>query len=413
MSTSLPVVAKVPDSITLSMPSDRLTFLDGLRGLAALYVMFSHARNLLWINFTEEFGRHPEQYGFAGQLLSASWFSLYFAHQAVVFFFVLSGFVIHLRYAQILRQDRLTASKTSFDWRGFFSRRFWRIYPVLILAIVVTYVLDAIGRSRGYTIYSQTTPYNFINQLVGSDHSFRTFLGTSLLWPNTADWGTNGPLWSLRTEWWFYLLYPPIWWLLRRSMRGATALVFGLYILTFIPDLWPPNTVLAGLQLVFASFPAWWLGALLAEVYVRQRNRIFIRVSRLVALFPVLIFATIFMLYWNVPNQFIDMLWAIGFSAIIAGCFAWRSRQRSLKWLERLKPLGDISYSLYALHHPILALMGGWLMSQSAIGILPKDANWAVVGSVVCLLAGYMAHRLFERPIQNWRKKRKPLKPTV
>ena len=385
--------------------SSRLIFLDGLRGLASLYVMFSHARNMLWINFAEEYARHPDQYGLSGQLLSAGWFSLYFAHQSVIFFFVLSGFVIHLRYAQAINRAPMTAR---FDWRGFLFRRFWRIYPILALAMVLTFVLDAIGSSRGYAIYSQSTPYNFINQLVGSDHSLRTFLGNALLWPNTPDWGTNGPLWSLRTEWWFYLFYPLFWWVLRRSMRLATLLVLGLYGLSFIPDLWPPNSVLAGLRLVFASFPTWWIGALLAEVYVRQRNRIFIRISRIVLLFPLIIIATILMLYWQVPDPLLDLMWACGFAGIIAACFAWRSRRRSLSWLEKLKPLGDMSYSLYALHHPILALMGGWLMAQSATGELPTDANWVLIGSAICLFVGYMVNRFIEKPIIAWRPTPRP-----
>src|SRR5438552_18554076 len=79
-----------------------LQFVDGLRGLAALYVMVGHARWLLWEGYSEGFLKHPQDYSIFNKAL-VYLFSLFkYGHEAVLFFFVISGFVIHLRYAQAL-----------------------------------------------------------------------------------------------------------------------------------------------------------------------------------------------------------------------------------------------------------------------------------------------------------------------
>ena len=65
---------------------DKLYFLDGLRGIAALYVMIGHSRWLLWEGFSEGYLKHPDQYHFAGKLM-VYFLSLFtYGHEAVLFF---------------------------------------------------------------------------------------------------------------------------------------------------------------------------------------------------------------------------------------------------------------------------------------------------------------------------------------
>jgi peptidoglycan/LPS O-acetylase OafA/YrhL len=77
----------------------KLLFLDGLRGLAAAYVVLGHGRALFWEGFTDGFLKNTYSYT-PFEKLQMYFFSLFkFGHEAVLFFFVLSGFVIHLKYA--------------------------------------------------------------------------------------------------------------------------------------------------------------------------------------------------------------------------------------------------------------------------------------------------------------------------
>src|SRR5256885_1260576 len=109
------------------MANDRtLRFLDGLRGLAAVYVMVGHVRWLLWEGYLDGYTKHPELYPLPAKILVYFFLLFSFGHQAVLLFFVLSGFLIHLRYARQLKENPTSAR---FDWRSYLFRRAKRLYP--------------------------------------------------------------------------------------------------------------------------------------------------------------------------------------------------------------------------------------------------------------------------------------------
>ena len=101
----------------MSDTREKLRFLDGLRGLAAFYVMVEHARWLLWEGFTEGYRTHPVHYSLIGKCLVFGLSTFRWGHEAVIFFSVLSGFVIHLRYAAGLKND----SGYRFDAGSYFA----------------------------------------------------------------------------------------------------------------------------------------------------------------------------------------------------------------------------------------------------------------------------------------------------
>jgi peptidoglycan/LPS O-acetylase OafA/YrhL len=159
-----------------------LVFLDGLRGLAAFYVMVGHARWLLWEGYSNGFQRHPATYSAVNRGLMY-FFSLFrYGHDAVLFFFVLSGFVIHLRYARRIAQQGMSAK---FDWSAFVWRRARRLYPQLLIAIGLALSLDSIGKASGFAIYHQATQYSLINQNVVSHLDPATLLGNLAFLMNT------------------------------------------------------------------------------------------------------------------------------------------------------------------------------------------------------------------------------------
>jgi peptidoglycan/LPS O-acetylase OafA/YrhL len=80
------------------MTKKSLAFLDGLRGLAALYVATGHARWLLWEG-GDNFKQLSHTYSAAEKMLAIGMSVFKYGHEMVLFFFVLSGFVIHLRYS--------------------------------------------------------------------------------------------------------------------------------------------------------------------------------------------------------------------------------------------------------------------------------------------------------------------------
>jgi len=141
------------------------------------------------------------------------------------------------------------------------------------------------------------------------------------------------------------------------------------------------------------------LGAMLADVCTGRLKLRFSQIAWLAGLFVILPFLVAPLV--NIEQSLQDLLWAFGFTGLIAACLAWQNRGGSLAYLERLRFLGDISYDLYVIHFPILVLMGGWLMSQSPDHTLPQEFTWIFIGAVVCIGAAYVVHRFVERPFMK------------
>ena len=260
--------------------------------------------------------------------------------------------------------------------------------------MVVTLVLDVLGNHLGLPTASGTTRYAMINANVGADHRPITAL-RNLVFVMDPVFGSDGPLWSLGYEGYFYLLYPLVFLVARRSPRSATALVTTMSIVGFAP-LWPPS--LAWLRGIFQLIIVWWLGALLAARYVGAAPAAFARLRWL---------AVVLLL---VPIKrgdpvLRDIVIGFGFVGLLSACLDQIERGRRSGWLqflERLRPLGAMSYTLYVLHFPILVFLSGCLLKRSG-GLLPEHFGWALAGAMLSLLLAYALHFVVERPFTTRR----------
>lgn len=390
-------------SAAISSPADsrrRTIFLDGLRGLAALYVVGGHAVGLLY-------NRHPAA-GEAG-FTPSPWWMTYLdgaiaalfskALVAVLFFFVLSGFVIHLRQAR--------SPRTEFRVLPYLYRRVRRLYPPLLAALLLTTALDALGRRLGYAIYFHATPYSYINDTVG-DHSIKTVLGSAafLTKLTVPVYGSDGPIWSLALEWWFYLLYPLLLLVNRRSVVAATSLVLLGFLATFAEGYWPTAAPFVLLRKVLIYLPAWWAGAILAEIHSGRLRGSFIPLIPLILLLAAesvqsRFFPSIDPHWADRRYAIITMASALGVAGVFAALFELQRRGFSMRPLEKLGVLGDMSYTLYVTHLPIMVLIAGWYMSRSPDHHMPHTFAFAIPAIVVILLAAWLMHLVVERPFSK------------
>lgn len=361
----------------------QLAFLDGLRGFAAFYVMVGHARWLLWEGYAEGFKRHPERYSALGRAVVYLLAACRWGHEAVLFFFVLSGFVIHLRYAR-----KLADGAGAFDLWPYLGRRARRLYPPLVAALVVTLALDLAGAHLQLPTALRATPNALINANLGFDHSPRVLL-RNLVFIMDPVFGSDGPLWSLNYEWYFYMIYPAVYLIARRSLAAATAAVATLAALGFAP-IW--STGMSWLRVVLQLMIAWWFGALLAE---RFAGRVKVRYGALSALMlaPLVLGVG----RWNPFAR--DIVVALGFTGLVAALLGFQERGGSLRPLERLRPLGEMSYTLYVIHFPILVFMSGLLLR--ALSGLPQSFGWAGLGVAICLSVAWAMHLVVERPFTS------------
>src|ERR1039458_2606222 len=251
-------------------------------------------------------------------------------------------------------------------------------------------------QGQRYPIYSQNTSYPIINTSIGSHLDGVTLLGNLAFVMNTyvPVFGCNGPLWSLKFEWWFYMIYPLFWWLSRRSIALATGLMAGLFMASYFPSGWPIQL----LRDVFTSMLAWWLGALLADIFAGRLKWRWHWVALVAGLAGALTM--------RCAGQMHDIGMGVFFSALLAFGFLLKEHKISLTWIERLKPLGDMSYTLYVTHFPILVLASGWLMSRTPTGLLPHHFGWVFAGIAVTMLIAYGLHFIVERPFLSRARRR-------
>src|SRR5665213_846978 len=113
----------------------RLDSIDALRGIAALMVAGYHIWGHYGVYPFPSLGVVPwtKSAGLLAYLVSP----LRWGYLGVGLFLVLSGFCIHLPFAR----KRDEAGSYQFEWRKFYLRRLWRLYPAYAASVIGTFVL--------------------------------------------------------------------------------------------------------------------------------------------------------------------------------------------------------------------------------------------------------------------------------
>lgn len=171
-------------------------WLDLVRALSAVLVCANHLRAAMFVDY-------------AALPASSLWVKCFYlltglGGQAVVVFFVLSGFFVG---GSVLRQGR------GFDYARYLLSRLTRLWVVLLPALVLTFLVDraTLAMAPGLLAGQDSAILNSGPASAYSD-SLLTFV-QNLLFLQTVTapvFGSNGPLWSLANEFWYYLCFPLI-----------------------------------------------------------------------------------------------------------------------------------------------------------------------------------------------------------
>ena len=365
-------------------PRLHLVYLDGLRGLAALYVVVFHLYMKLYINS----GR-----------LQFGWPVAAYGGLAVDVFIVLSGYCLML---PIVRSPDASLSGGAYN---FLRRRAWRILPPYYAALAVTIGLLLIAqwfsRSHGVTISAKA---DGLTTGAVVSHLFLIH-NTTAAWKFTID----GSMWSVATEWQIYFFLPafllPLWrrWGPGAALAGAWAV--GLLPLLLHPEFaesshsWLLGLFAMGMTAAGINFPR-------EPQRSARRHPWGVTASVLFALLVGVLAA------YGPPVQELwvtDVLTGAAASALLVYCTLFRSLQGPrpappvLRFLESgaLVRLGAFSYSLYLVHGPMLAililLLHGRVSGNSLLLLMVG------MGLPLTLGASYLFYLCFERPFLNKR----------
>lgn len=310
-------------------PKDYLPFLDTIRGIAILAVFFFHVLgiafgryNLPWRGFFRDF---------AGDLSFIPFLPFSYGYYGVAVFFAVSGFCIHLSHERASNKN----------WFQFFSRRWFRIYPAYLLAVLFFFF------SWPWGSLSIENPLR-LKQLVTH------LLAVHNLFPDTY-FGINPSFWSIAIELQLYAIYPLLVFLVRKTGWAKTLLICwvienGIILLPLLSGKPLPYFVSAS---PFAYWFSWSIGAYLAQCYLDGRRSVLkhLRLDVMVILAfsclqvePLARFS-----FWMFA-----LLTAVLIDRLLSGHVAFSSgRLRGAIW-SHLGFLGMVSYSFYLFHQPLL-----------------------------------------------------------
>ena len=338
----------------------KLISLEVARFIAALFVAVNHIAS-----FSTEVGTGRPFWGLT--LPPAT---------GVLFFFVLSGFVIHTAH-------RADSGQTQRVPR-YFWRRFWRIYPLYWLSIVAEVSLLGGIDHAGYlvNIFSLSP---FVDKIIE----------------------LNPPAWTLRFELTFYALYGlgllPY---LRRVLLPAWLLML---IWTWYPQYLPlPRldhviTLPPGLNWHMLSVNnfMFFMGLAAAELYARWQPARRQAWSLLVLGGGALLYYTRASAWGFLYPSVAQMPLASASFACVIFALASLERGGHLRLGPRWGLLGALSYPLYLLHACVTFLVGAYIVYHPrANHALPASALFlgVLMGALVLATAATV---LFDRPLQR------------
>ena len=367
-----------------------LDFLDGLRALAALYVVASHIYLLVF--GTEARMNWP--------LTLAN--TMLYGHLAVSVFIVISGFCLTLPVVQTRQLKR--------GARDFYWRRARRILPPYYAALALTLALT----------YSNL-PTGIEKPIAPSDFLVSLFLLQDLV-PGAKL--INLPLWSVAVEFHIYLFFPLLLWVWRRlglAALGLAATATGAVATLAWPHVYAGKLWTFSCPWFIALFAFGMAAAVCSQTSLWSRARVWIAP---LALGAALVWA--FLLWRNpfeatpVQERFLAVLpWIDGALGVLVaalltmlaapqtqlGAFTNRFK-RALQW-RPLVFIGTFAYSLYLTHYALMPSVFDLFRKVPLINDSRALQIVTMIGVGIPVLLG-LAHvffRIFERPFLSQRAK--------
>lgn len=339
----------------------RSIFIDTLRWFSAFLVVSGHIRSVLFSDYMPSITQ---------PLIKAFYFVTGFGHQAVIVFFVLSGYLVG---GSVITQLKYG----TFQLKKYAINRFTRLYAVLILALILTFVFDKIG-----SFINTTGVYTSINDLTSLAQGpiFRDdlkhlicsalMLQTIVLPPL----GSNGPLWSLANEFWYYIIFPVIAGVFYIKNNYLQSIIYPMIILLFFYFM--PFDICLYLLI-------WMMG--LIPYFVKKQSR-WLKYVSVIAILGLLISNRLL----NI-GTFSDFALAL----FIALCIStYDNAAKVSRSKNKHQFLASFSYSLYLIHYPlqllVLVIINEYI--TPAIKIAPSITTFMIYGAclLICYLLSYL-----------------------
>lgn len=373
--------------MTFSDSKPHYALLDGLRGVAAMLVVWYHVF---------------EGFQFAGNKPVIDFIN--HGYLTVDFFFMLSGFVIGYAY-----DDRWGKSLTM---SGFFRRRLIRLHPMVMLGALIgaiSFLLTSMERWDGthstllLTLIALVCSWLMIPALPGMQRDVR---GNGEMFP------LNGPCWSLFFEYIGNILYALI---IRRLSTRALAWLTALLCcaLTWFAVTnqsgygsigvgWTVDTtnLLGGTLRMLCPFT---IGMLMSQVFKPIKN---VRGAFWICTIILLVLFHVPFIDGGTPMS-LNGIFEVACIICIFPIIVWlgASGTTTDNTSRRIcRFLGDISFPLYIVHYPLMYAFYMWLMKTR---LYTFSETWPIaISTMACSVCiAWLSLRFYDEPVRKWLKK--------
>ena len=401
-------------SVAFADTKPHYILLDGLRGVAALMVLWYHVF---------------EGFAFAkGSVIE----TFNHGHLGVDFFFLLSGFVISYAYDdrwKSRQRSTVNGQKTtakSLSLKDFFKRRLIRLHPMLVMGAFIGLICfllqggvkwDGSSTPIHWTLIAFVLTLFFIPAYPGASYDIR---GNAEMFP------LNGPSWSLFFEYIGNILYALFIRKLSNKMLtvlvGATGILWIWFVAFDISGYdmigigWTLDVVNFFGGLLRMMFP-FTLGMLMARNFSQKskvksqktfftKNIFWIATIVLFALFsvPYISGEDVTSRVPTLANISLNGIYELFCIMVVFPLIVWiaaSSDSAQSKFTLRIsKFLGDLSYPLYIVHYPVMYLFYAWLIKNQYY-TLGETWQMVILVLTVCIVLAYACLKLYDEPIRK------------
>jgi peptidoglycan/LPS O-acetylase OafA/YrhL len=371
--------SKVRSAPAATAQPSRLAFLDGLRALAAIYVLLHHT-------FLTVYPQAP-----AGGATGAAINWLEFGDYGVTLFIVVSGYSLML--SPLGNGMRLRGGVPTF-----FRRRFLRIVPAYWAALLVSTILSLTVLSTWTGTHWDVSIPVTVEDVVVHVLLLQDFVGAA---------GINHVFWSVAIEWHIYFLFPLLlllwrrrgmWWTTAVIVAVSTAVAFG------VGATLPPYSGDPAFFLWFNYLGCFTMGAAAARVAraggILQIGSV-LRQPNWLLLTGVGVLATVFGHHFAYSQALDTTLFGVTAALLLV---ALSTDQISwLRWMLQRRPLvwiGIASYSLYLLHAPIIQLLWQYVLFPLGLEVGEGATFFALapLALVLSIAVARVSFLVVERP---------------
>ena len=330
--------------------------LDGLRGIAVIFVLLSHASNesLYFLPFLNFSG--------VGKI-------------GVFLFFVLSAYLLDRQIAIAF----MSGKSSPIYWKNYFLRRFLRIFPLFIIALFLYAVLST---------YGYNTEIDFKN-----------------IWHHIVFLQGESVFWSIPVEFKYYFLSPLIIWVFNKyfhwNIKNIAILIAVLIVISIaIQIIFRFSTIST-----FRFLPIFLVGTLIS-IY-ELLNKEFFEKGISKQMYTFLTVASLGIIFVSIPYYFelITGRWMVFHNPVfyLPFAFVWGSLLLSSKYnkgvfssflrIKFLRFIGTISFSLYLFHMPVLLIV-------KDLGVIGSGFK-IYIFFIFAILISALSFLIIERPLSK------------